>query len=72
MEKVTRRNCTKFNKFEHISLKNADGTRVRARRNGNTKLWKSQPERFIIPCKWGMYKSVYITNDNAYEWEGEE
>jgi hypothetical protein len=72
MEKVTRKNCTKLNRFEHKTLKNKDGSRVRARRNGNTKVWKSQPDRFIIPCKYGIYKSVYIDENNAYEWEGEE
>jgi len=72
MEPVTRRNAVKFNKFEHKTLKNADGTRVRARRNGKTKLWVTQPERFVIPCKYGMSQSVHIHENNAYEWEGEE
>lgn len=29
-------------------------TREEWRRNGANKTWKSQPERFRIPVKWGM------------------
>jgi len=68
MEKVTRQNCEKLNKFEHITAKNADGTRIRARRNGKTKVWKTRPDDFEIPVKHGMYAYGYIHNYNCYEW----
>lgn len=35
------------------------------RRNGNTKTWKRQPERFEIPVKYSMRTYNYITNENA-------
>lgn len=71
MEKVTRQNCEKLNKFEHITAKNADGSRLRCRRNGKTKVWKTRPDDFEIPVKHGMYAYGYIHNHNCYEWEGE-
>lgn len=31
------------------------------RRNGATKTWKRQPDKFRIPVKYGMYSYSYIT-----------
>lgn len=70
MRKVTRKNCERFTYFEHITLKNEDGTRLCANRSGKTKLWKRQPERFQIPCKYSTHKSICISDRNHYEWEG--
>lgn len=55
-------------RFEHVTLKNADGTPLRVRRTGKTKQWKREPERFEFPVKHGLYQSAYITNANAHEW----
>jgi len=46
--------------------KNADGTCVRWRVNGAVKTWKTQPERFEIPVKHGMYDFGYVTNKNYF------
>lgn len=54
--------------FIHNTVKNKDGTPLRARRNGVTKTWKRMPQRFCIPIKHGLYDYGYITNDNAHEW----
>lgn len=54
--------------FHHISAKNADGTPLRARRNGATKTWKTRPNEFRIPAKHGLYDYFYIDQDNAGEW----
>lgn len=54
--------------FHHKTLKNADGTPVRARLNGKVKLWKTRPE-FRIPVKHGLRNCFYITQDNIDEWE---
>ena len=72
MEKVTRENCEKLNRFEHITAKNADGTRLRARRNGKTMTWKRKPESFSIPIKHGLRNFGYIVNKTSDLWEGEE
>jgi hypothetical protein len=56
--------------FEHTVRKNADGSRLRARRNGMTKTCKTKPDEFKIPIKMGLYGYGYITNHNAHEWDG--
>lgn len=56
------------NNFTHVSKKNADGTPVRARRNGSTKTWKRDLTKFRIPVKYGLKYCFYIDNDNAHEW----
>jgi hypothetical protein len=35
------------------------------RRNGATKLWKTRPNEFRVPVKFGMYAHGYIDHDNA-------
>lgn len=71
MEKVTRENCEILNRFEHVTVKNADGSRARARRNGKTKLWKTRNPEFSIPIKIGLRSYYYITDKNCNNWEGE-
>jgi hypothetical protein len=51
--------------FEHVTLKNADGTPVRCRRSGKTKTWKTRPGSFRIPVKHGLKDSFYIEYDAA-------
>jgi hypothetical protein len=72
MEKVNRENCERLNRFEHINLKNADGTRLRARRNGKTKTWKTRMNNFDIPIKHGLRDYGYIDEINCGFWEGEQ
>lgn len=54
--------------FEHKTAKNADGSRLRARRNGATKIWKTRPGEFRIPIKHGLYDYGYITDADHLEW----
>lgn len=39
----------------------------RWRRNGATKTWKTRPNEFRIPVKWGLRDYSYITELNAHE-----
>ena len=55
------------NNFEHLTLKNSDGTSQRFRRNGANKLWKSRPSEFLIPVKRGLKEYGYINQDNMGE-----
>lgn len=55
------------NYYEHKTYKNADGTPARYQRNGKTKLWKRQPDKFQIPVKRGLREYGYIDNDNWKE-----
>lgn len=50
------------NEFWHMTAKNADGTPVRARRNGKTATWKSKQGQFRIPVKRGLKDCFYISN----------
>jgi hypothetical protein len=59
------------NQFHHASAKNADGTPLRARRNGKTKTWKTRPGHFKIPVKSGLYWYFYITHEDAADWSAE-
>ena len=51
----------------HVTPKNADGTPMRARKNGNVKTWTTRPDEFHLPMKHGL-KHFYIDQDNAHEW----
>jgi len=55
--------------FEHKFLRNADGTRQRARANGAMKTWKRAPENFRLPIKRGLREYGAITEQNMNEWE---
>lgn len=76
---ITYEQALTANHFEHRTLKNADGTPVRARRNGKTKTWKTRPGHFKIPVKHGLKGYFYIEwtlfdyggIGNAVEWEVE-
>lgn len=35
------------------------------RRNGATKIWKHNPDRWSVPIKLGMYEFGYLTESNA-------
>lgn len=39
------------------------------RRNGQTKTWKRDIEKFCMPIKHGLYAFAYITNENAGDFE---
>lgn len=52
--------------FHHRSATNADGTPLRAKRNGHTQ--KTRPGQFKIPVKHGLKTHFYITPENAHQW----
>jgi hypothetical protein len=54
--------------FEHLTLQNKDKTPLRCRQNGKIQVWKTRPEEFKVPVKYGLKEWFYITNDNAEEW----
>ena len=58
--------------LHHKTTKNADGTPMRVRVNGKVKTWKTRPDDFKIPVKYGLKTCGYVDNCdicNAYEWE---
>lgn len=47
----------------HSSLnRNRDGTCAKWRVNGQVKTWKTRPEEFRVPVKYGMYTYGYVTD----------
>jgi hypothetical protein len=56
----------------HRTLRNRDGTALRVRSSGKCQTWKTRPEEFKLPVKYGMYESSYITHATASEWSLEE
>lgn len=54
--------------FFHVSLRNADGSAVRCRANGKCKTWKTRPDDFRLPVKYGLKECFYITPRNAADW----
>ena len=66
---VTKEQALTATCFEHVSEKNADGTPVRARRNGQTTTWKTRPTHFKVPVKYGLKNCFYITEQNAKNWD---
>ena len=52
----------------HRTARNADGSPVRCRANGKVKLWKTRPNEFRLPVKYGLRECFYLTHRNAAEW----
>lgn len=52
----------------HRSLKNKDGTALRARVNGKCKTWKRDPKRWELPMKHGMRNCFRIHSDGQADW----
>lgn len=65
---ITKEQALTVDRFTHSTLKNADKSPLRVKRNGKTKTWKRKPDDFSIPVKYGLYGYSYITQDNAEEW----
>jgi hypothetical protein len=57
--------------FEHVTVKNADGTPLRCRSNGKCQVWKTRPNDWKLPVKHGLYDYFYIDAANAHEWNCE-
>lgn len=55
--------------FHHVKVKNADGTPARCRVNGKCKTWKTRPNEFQLPVKYGLRDCFYITPINSKDWQ---
>ena len=54
--------------FHHAKVNNADGTPARCRVNGKCKTWKTRPNDFQLPVKYGLRDCFYITPINSKDW----
>jgi len=66
---VTKAQAMTARNFVHVRLKNADKTPVRCRANGTCQTWKTRPDDFKLPVKYGLKECFYITPANAGDWE---
>jgi hypothetical protein len=55
--------------LHHATLRNRDGTPLRARVNGRCITWKTKPVEFKLPMKHGLRGCFYITEHNADDWQ---
>ena len=54
--------------LHHTSQVGADRRPVRCRVNGKCRTWKTRPQDFQLPVKYGLRTCFYITPANAHEW----
>lgn len=66
---VSKEQALTATRFKHVTEKYKDGRPLEVRRTGKTKTWKTRPDDFEIPVKYGMYDSFRITNENAQMWD---
>ena len=60
---VTKEEAMTAQEFSFTNKRN--GKPAKCRRNGATKTWKTRPNEFKIPVKYGLYEYSYITQENA-------
>ena len=49
---------------EHIWFICSDGKLGRAKVNGAVRRWKRNPDRFVLPLKYGLYEYATFTNSD--------
>jgi len=74
MKQVTKEIALTANEFFSTTLTNKDKnkTPLKVRRNGKTQVWKTRPNDFKIPVKYGLHEYGYINQYNCYEWQVED
>lgn len=65
---VNKENQANAREFFHRTKVNTAGP-MKVKRNGKTQLWKTRPQDFKIPVKYGLYEYGYIDQDNAQDWQ---
>lgn len=55
--------------FYHKTIKNVDGSPARCRVNGKCKTWKTRPNEFSLPVKYGLKHCFYINQITGADWE---
>ncbi len=65
---ITKQQVMTYRRFYHKTCRNADGTAARCRANGVCKTWKTRPDDFRLPVKWGLKNCFYLTPTNANGW----
>ena len=68
---ITRQQAISESEFHYMQCTRSIGKRGRVieftvnyRRNGGTKLWKTRPDEFRVPVKYGIRDCAYVTHLN--------
>lgn len=65
---ITKQDAMTCRTFYSVTLRNADGTAVRCRANGKCQTWKTRPDDFRLPVKYGLKRCFYLTPGSAADW----
>jgi hypothetical protein len=65
---LTREAILNASEFWHRIARNADGSPVRCRKSGRMQTWKTRPEDFSQPVKYGLKESFRLTPANIQDW----
>lgn len=65
---LTLHDIVNMHEFWHRIERNADGTPVRCRSNGKPRFWKTRPNDFQLPVKYGLKNCFYLTPANIGDW----
>lgn len=65
---VTFESVESTREFWNRTARNSDGSPLRCRANGRVKTWKTRPNEFRLPVKYGLRECFYITEATAYQW----
>lgn len=65
---ITKQQAELENYFHSSIYRNADGSCQRWRRNGATHTWKTRPNEFRIPIKYGLrgFSAIELHNANNF------
>lgn len=56
----------------HRTSRNRKGQAHSVRQSGRLKTWKTRPDDFRVPWKFGLYENGEVTHNNAHEWLTED
>lgn len=59
---------TPSGEFYHSTSRNNSGRAHRVRVSGKMKTWKTRPDEFRVPWKYGLYDNGEFTHRNVHEW----
>ncbi len=67
-ESPTIENIEEVYEFWHRTKRDHRGMPLKVRRNGKIKLWKTRPEKFRAPVKYGLKECFYLTEETIGNW----
>jgi hypothetical protein len=69
---VTKEQAMTATRFKQVARYDGKTCSNNWRASGKCKTWKTRPEEFKLPIKFGLYESSYLTHENCNLFEVEE